>query len=153
MDGITNSMDMSLSKLWGIVKDRDAWRAVVQGAAKSRTRLSEQLGLVEKHLFQWVYFASGPLESWGPQAGHPKQREGLGEGPKAGLILRADSFSVPPPPPPHSQHGAWRAIGVIWMLGPRAGLEGPECVGGGLRPLEGEGRELPRPGLDTAGPQ
>ena len=41
LDGVTDSMDMGLGRLWELVVDREAWRAVVHGVTKSRTQLSD----------------------------------------------------------------------------------------------------------------
>ena len=59
LDGITDSIDMSLGKLWELVMERKAWHAVVHGVAKSQTQLSNltelnpQMTILKKGLLMW----------------------------------------------------------------------------------------------------
>ena len=55
LDGITNLMDMSLSELWELVMDREAWRAAVHGVEKSRTQLSNRTELKKQIDFSHIF--------------------------------------------------------------------------------------------------
>ena len=64
MDGITDSLEMSLSRLWELVMDREAWHAVVHGIVKSRTRLSNFTFTLHFHALEKEMATHSSILAW-----------------------------------------------------------------------------------------
>ena len=93
LDGITDSMDMSLSKLWELVMDREAWHAAVYGVAKSRTRLSDWMELNWPKGLSYRRWTQSSSVPWSSLAETPKPGPLSGSSPAAQSVKARTQWS------------------------------------------------------------